>query len=164
MAARKEKKSLRGRKTRQQEKKRKACGKGKPGSKKRKEKLAGKENQRINKKQSLPARGRKPMRQWRRLREEEGEDTERQRCPPVQPRPVTAPASDTASHRSRTRMGVRCESDTGHAGTKLKDFLATIELSSTFQSEIAKLRHDVEEYAKQFPTIGFDKATMKHKN
>ena len=78
MAARKEKKSLRGRKTRQQEKKRKACGKGKPGSKKRKEKLAGKENQRINKKQSLPARGRKPMRQWRRLREEEGEDTEQQ--------------------------------------------------------------------------------------
>ncbi|KAH1257778.1 Serine hydroxymethyltransferase 1, mitochondrial [Glycine max] len=153
MAARKEKKSLRGRKTRQQEKKRKACGKGKPGSKKRKEKLAGKENQRINKKQSLPARGRKPMRQWRRLREEEGEDTERQRCPPVQPRPVTAPASDTASHRSRTRMG-----------TKMKDFLATIELSSTFQSEIAKLRHHVEEYAKQFPTIGFDKATMKHKN
>ena len=53
-AARKEKKSLRGRKTRgirQQEKK----------------------NQRINKKQSLPARGRKPMRQWRCLREEEGE-------------------------------------------------------------------------------------------
>ncbi|KAL2971993.1 hypothetical protein AAZX31_15G230600 [Glycine max] len=59
MAARKEKKSLRGRKTRgirQQEKK----------------------NQRRNKKQSLPARERKPMRQWRRLREEEGEDTERQ--------------------------------------------------------------------------------------
>ena len=28
------------------EKKRKACGEGKPGSKKRKEKLAGKENQR----------------------------------------------------------------------------------------------------------------------
>ncbi|KAL5147787.1 hypothetical protein HKD37_06G017392 [Glycine soja] len=57
--ARKEKKSLRGRKTRgirQQEKK----------------------NQRRNRKQSLPARGRKPMRQWRRLREEEGEDTERQ--------------------------------------------------------------------------------------
>ncbi|KAH1053361.1 hypothetical protein GLYMA_08G274400v4 [Glycine max] len=49
-------------------------------------------------------------------------------------------------------------------GTKLKDFLATIESSSTFQSEIAKLRLDVEEYAKQFPTIGFDKATMKHKN
>ncbi|RYR18271.1 hypothetical protein Ahy_B03g062877 isoform A [Arachis hypogaea] len=49
-------------------------------------------------------------------------------------------------------------------GTKLKDFMATIESSSTFQSEIAKLRHDVEEYAKQFPTIGFDKATMKYKD
>ncbi|XP_057750706.1 serine hydroxymethyltransferase, mitochondrial [Arachis stenosperma] len=49
-------------------------------------------------------------------------------------------------------------------GTKLKDFMATIESSSTFQSEIAKLRHNVEEYAKQFPTIGFDKATMKYKD
>jgi len=49
-------------------------------------------------------------------------------------------------------------------GTKLKDFLATIQSSSTFQSEIAKLRHDVEDYAKQFPTIGFEKATMKYKN
>ncbi|XP_015956673.1 serine hydroxymethyltransferase, mitochondrial [Arachis duranensis] len=49
-------------------------------------------------------------------------------------------------------------------GTKLKDFMATIESSSTFQAEIAKLRHDVEEYAKQFPTIGFDKATMKYKD
>ncbi|KAL5159737.1 Peroxidase 7 [Glycine soja] len=39
-----------------------------------------------------------------------------ERCPPVQPRPVTAPATDTASHRSRTRMGVRCESDMGHTG------------------------------------------------
>jgi len=42
--------------------------------------------------------------------------------------------------------------------------LATIQSSSAIQSEIAKLRHDVEEYAKQFPTIGFDKATMKYKN
>ncbi|KAG4992172.1 hypothetical protein JHK87_025629 [Glycine soja] len=47
-------------------------------------------------------------------------------------------------------------------GSKLKDFLATIQSSSYFQSEIAKLRHDVEEYAKQFPTIGFDKETMKY--
>ena len=44
----------------------------------------------------------------------------------------------------------------------MKDFLATIQSSSYFQSEIAKLRHDVEEYAKQFPTIGFDKETMKY--
>lgn len=47
-------------------------------------------------------------------------------------------------------------------GTKLKDFLATMQ-SSHFQSGIAKLRHDVEEYAKQFPTIGFEKETMKYK-
>ncbi|XP_027078506.1 serine hydroxymethyltransferase, mitochondrial [Coffea arabica] len=48
-------------------------------------------------------------------------------------------------------------------GTKLKDFLATLQ-SSAAQSEVAKLRHDVEEYAKQFPTIGFDKETMKYKD
>ncbi|XP_019447182.1 PREDICTED: serine hydroxymethyltransferase, mitochondrial-like [Lupinus angustifolius] len=47
-------------------------------------------------------------------------------------------------------------------GTKLKDFLAAIQTSSYFQTEIGKLRHDVEEYAKQFPTIGFEKATMKY--
>lgn len=48
-------------------------------------------------------------------------------------------------------------------GTKLKDFVATLQ-SDSVQSEIAKLRHDVEEYAKQFPTIGFEKETMKYKN
>ena len=48
-------------------------------------------------------------------------------------------------------------------GTKLKDFVATLQ-SSKFQSEVAKLKHDVEEYAKQFPTIGFEKETMKYKN
>lgn len=51
----------------------------------------------------------------------------------------------------------------GNPGTKLKDFVATLQ-SAHFQSEVAKLRHDVEEYAKQFPTIGFDKETMKYKN
>jgi glycine hydroxymethyltransferase len=40
----------------------------------------------------------------------------------------------------------------------------TLQSSSYVQSEIAKLRHDVEEFAKQFPTIGFEKATMKYKN
>ncbi|RWR74077.1 serine hydroxymethyltransferase, mitochondrial [Cinnamomum micranthum f. kanehirae] len=49
-------------------------------------------------------------------------------------------------------------------GTKLKDFLATLQKSGSIQSEIAKLRHEVEEYAKQFPTIGFEKATMKYKD
>ncbi|CAJ2647292.1 unnamed protein product [Trifolium pratense] len=48
-------------------------------------------------------------------------------------------------------------------GTKLKYFLETLQSSSYVQSEIAKLRHDVEEFAKQFPTIGFEKATMKYK-
>lgn len=47
------------------------------------------------------------------------------------------------------------------SGTKLKDFLAAL---LAFQSETAKLRHDVEEYAKQFPTIGFEKESMKYKN
>lgn len=48
-------------------------------------------------------------------------------------------------------------------GTKLKDFVETLQSSSYVQSEITKLRHDVEEFAKQFPTIGFEKATMKYK-
>ncbi|KAE8724997.1 Serine hydroxymethyltransferase [Hibiscus syriacus] len=47
-------------------------------------------------------------------------------------------------------------------GTKLKDFVATLESDNKFQSEIAKLRKEVEEYAKQFPTIGFEKETMKY--
>lgn len=49
-------------------------------------------------------------------------------------------------------------------GTKLKDFVATLQSSAPIQSEIKKLRHAVEEYAKQFPTIGFEKETMKYKN
>ncbi|KAE8716301.1 Serine hydroxymethyltransferase 2 [Hibiscus syriacus] len=49
-------------------------------------------------------------------------------------------------------------------GTKLKDFVATLESDTNFQSEIAKLRKEVEEYAKQFPTIGFEKETMKYKD
>ncbi|XP_074273385.1 serine hydroxymethyltransferase, mitochondrial-like [Silene latifolia] len=49
-------------------------------------------------------------------------------------------------------------------GTKLKDFVATLKSDSKVQSEIAKLRQDVEDYAKQFPTIGFEKETMKYKD
>lgn len=49
-------------------------------------------------------------------------------------------------------------------GSKLKDFLATIQTNANIQSEITKLRYEVEEYAKQFPTIGFDKETMKYRN
>ncbi|CAK9155664.1 unnamed protein product, partial [Ilex paraguariensis] len=49
-------------------------------------------------------------------------------------------------------------------GTKLKDFVATLQSSDPIQSETTKLRHEVEEYAKQFPTIGFEKEAMKYKN
>lgn len=48
------------------------------------------------------------------------------------------------------------------AGTKLKDFVATLESDGQIQSEIAKLRHEVEQYAKEFPTIGFEKETMRY--
>ncbi|KAL6983093.1 glycine hydroxymethyltransferase [Sarracenia purpurea var. burkii] len=57
-------------------------------------------------------------------------------------------------------------------GTKLVDFVSTMK-SDAHMSEIAKLRHEVEEYAKQFqveeyakqfPTIGFEKETMKYKH
>ena len=47
-------------------------------------------------------------------------------------------------------------------GTKLKDFVATMQSDEHIQSEIGKLRNEVEEYAKQFPTIGFEKETMKY--
>ncbi|CAN6450819.1 unnamed protein product [Victoria cruziana] len=59
-------------------------------------------------------------------------------------------------------LAVKIKAET--KGTKLKDFLSTIQTSAHFQSEIQKLRYDVEEYAKQFPTIGFEKETMKYKN
>ena len=48
------------------------------------------------------------------------------------------------------------------AGTKLKDFVATLESDGQIQSEIVKLRHEVEQYAKEFPTIGFEKETMRY--
>ncbi|CAH9077012.1 unnamed protein product [Cuscuta epithymum] len=49
-------------------------------------------------------------------------------------------------------------------GTKLKDFVATMNSDSDTQSEIAKIRSEVEEYAKQFATIGFEKETMRYKH
>eukprot|EP00249_Psilotum_nudum_P006743 c20019_g1_i1 orf=414-1976(-) len=49
-------------------------------------------------------------------------------------------------------------------GTKLKDFRDTIETNTDFHSEIKSLRHEVEEFAKQFPTIGFEKSSMKYKD
>ncbi|XP_028068982.1 serine hydroxymethyltransferase, mitochondrial isoform X2 [Camellia sinensis] len=60
------------------------------------------------------------------------------------------------------KVAVKIKAET--KGTKLKDFLATMQSSAPIQSEIAKLRHEVEEYAKQFPTVGFEKETMKYKN
>ncbi|CAN1289870.1 Serine hydroxymethyltransferase, mitochondrial [Linum perenne] len=48
-------------------------------------------------------------------------------------------------------------------GPKLKDFAAAL-TSDAHQAEIAKLRREVEEYAKQFPTVGFEKETMKYKD
>lgn len=48
-------------------------------------------------------------------------------------------------------------------GTKLKDFVSTMK-SDAHMSEIAKVRVEVEDYAKQFPTIGFEKETMKYKD
>lgn len=51
---------------------------------------------------------------------------------------------------------------TSTSGTKLKDFVAAMQSDEQVQSKIANLRHEVEDYAKQFPTIGFDIETMKY--
>ncbi|XP_064957554.1 serine hydroxymethyltransferase, mitochondrial-like isoform X1 [Musa acuminata AAA Group] len=61
------------------------------------------------------------------------------------------------------KLALKIKSETKE-GSKLKDFLATIQTNANIQSEITKLRYEVEEYAKQFPTIGFDKETMKYRN
>lgn len=50
-----------------------------------------------------------------------------------------------------------------NTGTKLKDFVATMKSDASIQSEISNLCDEVEEYAKQFPTVGFEKETMKYK-
>ncbi|KAK6940282.1 Serine hydroxymethyltransferase-like domain, partial [Dillenia turbinata] len=57
------------------------------------------------------------------------------------------------------KLALKIKAET--TGTKLKDFVTSMQSESRFQSEIAKLRLEVEEYAKQFPTIGFEKETMK---
>ncbi|GMP80595.1 hypothetical protein CsSME_00035630 [Camellia sinensis var. sinensis] len=59
------------------------------------------------------------------------------------------------------KLALKIKADT--EGPKLKDFVSTMK-SDAHMSEIAKLRHEVEEYAKQFPTIGFEKETMKYKD
>ncbi|KAJ8762622.1 hypothetical protein K2173_008061 [Erythroxylum novogranatense] len=60
------------------------------------------------------------------------------------------------------KLALKIKADT--KGTKLKDFMATMKSDSHVQSEISKLRHEVEEYARQFPTVGFEKETMKYKD
>lgn len=47
-------------------------------------------------------------------------------------------------------------------GTKLKDFKDA--LNKEVPAEILELKHDVEEFAKQFPTIGFEKAEMRYQD
>ncbi|CAK9216393.1 unnamed protein product [Sphagnum troendelagicum] len=49
-------------------------------------------------------------------------------------------------------------------GTKLKDFKTKVDTDPEIQSEIARLRDEVEDYAKQFPTIGFEKSSMKYQH
>lgn len=60
------------------------------------------------------------------------------------------------------KLAIKIKADTTQ-GTKLKDFVATMQSSESVQSAIAELKHGVEEYAKQFPTIGFEKQSMKYK-
>lgn len=48
------------------------------------------------------------------------------------------------------------------AGGKLKDFRNAVDNNSTYTSEIDALRKEVEDFAKEFPTIGFEKADMKY--
>ena len=45
---------------------------------------------------------------------------------------------------------------TDGAGPKLKDFKAYVDSKEV--PEIKALKHDVEQFAKEFPTIGFEKA------
>lgn len=49
-------------------------------------------------------------------------------------------------------------------GSKLKDFKTAVDTDSKVQAEIATLRGEVEEFAKQFPTIGFEKSSMKYQH
>ncbi|KAK9039282.1 hypothetical protein V6N11_014490 [Hibiscus sabdariffa] len=71
----------------------------------------------------------------------------------------TVPGNLSAMVPGGIRIGTPALTSRGF-GTKLKDFVATLQ-STHFQSEVAKLRHDVK---KQFLTIGFEKGSMKYKN
>lgn len=61
--------------------------------------------------------------------------------------------------RSSSHSDVRmCPS----AGTKMSDFRKLV--NADLPAPIAALASDVEEFAKQFPTIGFEKASMRYKD
>ncbi len=47
-------------------------------------------------------------------------------------------------------------------GNKLKDFRAYLDANEV--PELAALKREVEEYAMRFPTIGFEKSTMRYKD
>jgi glycine hydroxymethyltransferase len=51
-----------------------------------------------------------------------------------------------------------------YPGPKLKDFRAAVDTDPEVQAEIGKLKAEVEEFAKQFPTIGFEKSSMKYQD
>ena len=48
------------------------------------------------------------------------------------------------------------------AGPKLKDFRTTVDSDPAVLQAIKSLKGDVESYAMQFPTIAFEKATMRY--
>jgi glycine hydroxymethyltransferase len=48
------------------------------------------------------------------------------------------------------------------SGGKLKDFRAFVDTQEI--PELVALKREVEDYAKQFPTIGFEKSTMRYKD
>jgi hypothetical protein len=49
-----------------------------------------------------------------------------------------------------------------HAGPKMADFRAL--LSAELPESIVELSKDVEDFAKQFPTVGFEKSAMRYQD
>jgi len=50
----------------------------------------------------------------------------------------------------------------GHAGPKLRDFKQYLDAEHMNEDGLVQLREEVEEFAKQFPTIGFEKGAMRY--
>ena len=48
------------------------------------------------------------------------------------------------------------------SGNKLKDFRTYVDTQDI--PELKALKHEVEEFAKQFPTIAFEKSSMRYKD